>query len=393
MSDRTAIVIVGHGSREPEANAEFEALVDAYRAHVPAADVTHAYIELAQPSLQARLDELGRTGAPRVVLLPLFLFAAGHVKNDLPLALDEARRKFPGSEFSAARALGVDPRLAALIDARVQPLVGDPATTAVVVVGRGASDPDANGDFCKLVRLYAEGRKLQQVAPAFIGITKPSVPDALELIARARPADLVLAPYLLFDGHLIIKLKDQAATFAQQFPWIRVRVAAHLGIDPLLFTLLDERLRECDGGASALACDNCQYRAPLAGREGQVGGLQAMLWSLRHSFTHTQAVPHVHAHKPMKKHVLVCGNVDCADRGSIALIESVRRLLKDAGKQQEIRVTRTSCMGRCGEGPTVAVYPDGIWYRGVAASDAHDLVHEHLLRDRLVARLVDHIMQ
>ena len=42
-------------------------------------------------------------------------------------------------------------------------------------------------------------------------------------------------------------------------------------------------------------------------------------------------------------------------------------------------------MGRCGEGPTVAVYPDGIWYRGVHAGDAEELVREHLLGDRLVA--------
>ena len=43
-----------------------------------------------------------------------------------------------------------------------------------------------------------------------------------------------------------------------------------------------------------------------------------------------------------------------------------------------------SCMGRCGEGPTVVVYPDGIWYRGVVAADADELVQEHLLGDRLV---------
>jgi (2Fe-2S) ferredoxin len=50
-------------------------------------------------------------------------------------------------------------------------------------------------------------------------------------------------------------------------------------------------------------------------------------------------------------------------------------------------------MGRCGEGPTVAVYPDGIWYRAVRAADAGDLVTEHLLGDRLVSRLVDSVMQ
>jgi (2Fe-2S) ferredoxin len=50
-------------------------------------------------------------------------------------------------------------------------------------------------------------------------------------------------------------------------------------------------------------------------------------------------------------------------------------------------------MGRCGEGPTVAVYPDGVWYRGVNAADANELVDQHLVRDRLVARLIDGIMQ
>ena len=63
------------------------------------------------------------------------------------------------------------------------------------------------------------------------------------------------------------------------------------------------------------------------------------------------------------------------------------------GASCEIRMTRTLCMGRCGEGPTVAVYPDGIWYRGVTEHDAAELVSEHLLGDRLVGRLVDNIMQ
>jgi len=91
--------------------------------------------------------------------------------------------------------------------------------------------------------------------------------------------------------------------------------------------------------------------------------------------------------------VLVCGNADCAERGSLALVEALRRGIKQTARRDTIRVTRTSCMGRCGEGPTVAVYRDGIWYRGVRADDADELVREHLVGDRLVARLVDNIMQ
>ena len=109
--------------------------------------------------------------------------------------------------------------------------------------------------------------------------------------------------------------------------------------------------------------------------------------------THSQAIPHQHAHQAMRKHVLVCGNVDCASRGSIALIAGLRRALRRIGRDREIKVTKTSCMGRCGEGPTVAVYPDGVWYRGVSPADGNELVSQHLVQDRLVARLIDGIMQ
>src|SRR5262249_31759562 len=142
-------------------------------------------------------------------------------------------------------------------------------------------------------------------------------------------------------------------------------------------------------GSRALPCDTCLYRQPIGGVSGHVGGLRALLWSLRHAVTHSQAMPHLHAHRPLAKHVLGCANADCAARGSVALLAALRRRIRDAGRERDIRVTRTSCMGRCGEGPTVAVYPDGIWYRGVTESDAVDLVHDHLLGDRLVSRLVD----
>jgi sirohydrochlorin ferrochelatase/(2Fe-2S) ferredoxin len=392
---KTALLVVGHGSRDAAANAEFEALVRAYRVARPELDVGWGYVELAEPALSDALRDLARR-AEHVVLLPLFLFAAGHVKNDLPLALHAARREFPAVRFTPVRALGVDPALAELAFERAKAALAEPpdsSKTAVLVVGRGSSDPDANGDFCKTVRLIAEGRAFSWVFPCFVGITKPLFEDAVELIARARPDRIVVVPYFLFAGRLITKLSAQVAAFRERYPWIRVELAAHLGTDERLLDLMDERVREGIEGARPLPCDTCQYRLPVSAVAHNVGGLRALLWSLRHGFTHTQAMPHVHAHRPLKKHVLVCTNADCAERGSVTLLGTLRRLIQDAGHALDIRVTRTLCMGRCGEGPTVAVYPDGIWYRGVQESDAPELVREHLLGDRLVGRLVDNIMQ
>ncbi|HMI86925.1 MAG TPA: CbiX/SirB N-terminal domain-containing protein [Polyangiaceae bacterium] len=395
-AERAAVVIVGHGSRDPAANAEFEAFVAAFAARTPDRDVSHGYLELAEPSLATTLARAGER-APHVVVLPLLLFGAGHVKNDLPLALAAARQKLPSVLFLAARPLGVHPLLTALLAERAEsasPLTAaERAKTAVLAVGRGSSDPDANGDFCKLMRLFAEGRGFARVEPAFMGITEPKVDDALESLARGRPERILVVPALLFGGSLLTKLDAQLGRFSERYPWIKTVRAPHLGAHPNVFALMDERFHQAVGEGAPLPCDTCQYRTALPGFAEQVGGMRALLWSLRHSFTHTQAAPHVHAHRPLKKHVLVCGNVDCAERGSLALLDELRRLIKQAGIAVDVRVTRTGCMGRCGEGPTLVVYPDGVWYRGVDSADAASLVDDHLVGDRIVARLVDSIMQ
>jgi sirohydrochlorin cobaltochelatase len=395
-SSGTAVVVIGHGSRDARGNAEFESLVALYREANPSVDVSHGYIEIASPSIK---DALAAAAVEHsiVIVLPLFLFAAGHLKNDIPLAIAETRTRFPHVRFESARELGVHSALINLAFARAEasmPLPdGAAIKTAVIVVGRGASDPDANGEFCKLTRLFGEGRGLAWVLPSFIGITRPSFEEVAELVVRSRPERVIVVPYFLFAGRLLTKLQEQAAGFSTRYPWITFAVADSLGADERILAVMHERVRAAIDGSQPLPCELCQYRTPIAGITENVGGLQSLLWSVRHSFTHTQAVPHVHAHRRLRKHVLVCANVDCAGRGSIALITALRRSLVKIGLERDIRVTRTGCMGRCGEGPTVAVYPDGIWYRGVQDTDAEEIVSEHLVNERLVPYLVDDIMQ
>jgi sirohydrochlorin cobaltochelatase len=389
------VLLIGHGSREAASNAEFEAIASAFRLARPELRVETAYVELARPLIAEALAALAAE-LPRITVVPVFLFAAGHVKNDLPLAIAEARRAHPGCQISAAPALGVHPALAELAFQRASLcLPEEPAArakTLVLVVGRGSSDPDANGDFCKLARLIGEGRGLMQVVPTFIGITQPRVEDSLELVARMRPDRLVVLPYLLFAGRLVQRLQTQIDAFVARYPWIPTGLAPHLGIDPRLLGVIDERILQARSRAVTLACDGCQYRTEIAGLPSQVGGLRALLYSVRHTLTHSQATLPIHLHKPLKKHVLVCGNADCVERGSLGLLEALRREVKGSGSAREIKVTRTACMGRCGEGPTVAVYPDGVWYRRVGAQDAPEIVTEHLMADRLVGRLVDDIL-
>jgi len=392
----TCVLIVGHGSRREKSNEQFLEVVQGFAIRHPSYTVSFGYVELASPSLEEALKEAAKHHK-KVVVIPLFLFAAGHVKNDIPLMLNRVRPKFPNVEFLSTRALGVDSRLAKAIDDRLlekdSRIKDEPHEYAVVVIGRGSSDPDANGDFCKLVRLLQEGRPFAEVQATFIAITNPRVPRTLDLMARARPARLIVIPYLLFGGVLVERMEKLVEDFSKKYAWIDCQIASPIGVHEAVYEVLEERLQQALSGKEDLSCDNCQYRVEMPGHVENAGGLKALLWSLRHSYTHTQAMPADHAHPPMQKHVLVCGNVDCSDKGSLPLIENLRREIKSKDCQKKYLVTKTSCMGRCGEGPNVIVYPDGIFYRDVEAKDAAELVEEHFVNDRLVSRLVDNIMQ
>jgi sirohydrochlorin cobaltochelatase len=262
--ERTAILVLGHGSRRPRANQEFELLVSRFRARRPDLDVGHAYIELASPSLQEGLSQLAAR-ADRVVVLPLFLFAAGHVKHDVPRALAEARAEaraaFPGVRFEAARSLGVHRAMVDLALYRARgalPSAGAPAAETVLLgVGRGASDPDANGDFCKLVRLIGEAGGFAAAESSFIAITRPRFPEAAERVALSHPRRILVLPYFLFEGLLVEQLAGEVREFSARHPEIDVRLAKHLGVEDALVELLGQRLGELLHGGEALPCDTC----------------------------------------------------------------------------------------------------------------------------------------
>ncbi|AOP36524.1 ferredoxin [Leptospira tipperaryensis] len=390
------ILIVGHGSRENASNLEFEEFVEGYRNLHPATTIRTAYIELTTPDFKTTLREFAFTHK-KIVILPLFLFASGHVKNDIPLILSDLKEEFPEHRFLPAMPLGIHSNIIKLLSIRANQNkeISEESNrkTGVIVVSRGASDADANSDFYKAVRIFEEANSFLFVKPCFIGITKPLLNEALEMAVKLRPDKILVVPYFLFGGKLIQKISNLVEEHSQKYPWIGIQALPHFGPDPILFTILDERISQAINGKGILPCDNCEYRVQIPGLKNKVGGLNSLLWSLRHLETHTQAAPHEFPHRNLKKHILVCENVDCASKGSISLINRMRLTIKKHGRQNDFRVTKSSCLGRCGEGPAVVVYPDGIWYQKVNDYDAEELVTEHLFNDRLVSRLVDNIMQ
>lgn len=89
-----------------------------------------------------------------------------------------------------------------------------------------------------------------------------------------------------------------------------------------------------------------------------------------------------------RAHVLVCAGTGCTSSNSLKIMEEMETLLKDNSLESEIKIVKTGCFGLCAEGPIVVVYPEGAMYTRVGVADVKDIVEEHLLKGRIVKRLL-----
>lgn len=89
-----------------------------------------------------------------------------------------------------------------------------------------------------------------------------------------------------------------------------------------------------------------------------------------------------------RSHVLVCGGTGCTSSGSLAIIDKFHEELNKQGLDKEVQVVRTGCFGLCEAGPIIIVYPEGAFYSRVKVDDVAEIVEEHLLKGRIVERLL-----
>jgi sirohydrochlorin ferrochelatase len=279
MAEQPALLLVGHGSRSPAGVAAYWEFAAVLRTEAPDLHVGCGFIELAEPDLDTAVDRLVAGGATHVVAVPLVLLGAGHLKNDGPAALARARHRHPDVQFRYARDLGIHPAPLAVAEDRLKyatatagwPGPTETDVTAVVLVSRGSSDPDANADLYKVARLMWDGRGIDLVEPAFVSLAPPSVPDALERCRRLGATRIAVMPYFLFTGVLVDRIREQTTAWALAHPGVAVVDGPELGPDPRLARLVVERYQEAVDGDVRMNCDCCAYRVALPGYEARVG--------------------------------------------------------------------------------------------------------------------------
>jgi sirohydrochlorin cobaltochelatase len=284
-----ALLVVGHGSRDPRGAKEFHELVTLLRRNNPSLSIEGGFIELSRPPISECVERLVKDGAREISAVPLMLLAAGHAKDDIPATLAREKIRHPQVGFHYGRSLGIRPELLELMDGRISAVVPEEerAETAVLVVGRGSSDPDANSDLAKIARLFYEGRPYPLVETAFVSLAPPNVPEALERCERLGARRVVVFSYFLFTGVLEERIREQSEEFAAGHPAVEVRYAGYFGPDARVADLVCERYRESYTGDIRMNCDVCVHRVALPGFEEKVGA---------------PATPHYHPDEPGHSH-------------------------------------------------------------------------------------------
>ncbi len=312
MDQSPAIMICGHGSRDGEAVAEFNEMVALVRRRLHGRAVESGFLEFARPTIGEGFEKLAATGARSVMALPAMLFAASHVKNDLPWEVNSFHAAHPEIAVTLGRDLSVELKLLRAASARIEAAEKTStrkiarADTLLLAVGRGTNDPDANSNIAKVARMLWEGMGFGWAEAAFSGVAAPLVDAALDKAARLGFARIVVFPYFLFTGILVKRIYAWTDEAAVRHPGIEFIKAGYLSHHPLVIETFLDRLIEAEQGSPAMNCQFCKYREQTIGYEAEVGKLQAghhhHVRGIGTDADHSHDHDHDHAHGDDHRH-------------------------------------------------------------------------------------------
>ncbi len=243
---RDALLIVAHGSLDPDNIAEFWTLVEKVRA-ASGGLVEGAFLDYLEPSIPTGIDACLKRDARRIWVFPCFLFEGRHVQKDIPAILHQIAPRHPGIAIEILPCLGSDPELGALFASRVAEAEGrlsaDASDCAVVFVAGGSKSPDANASLVREAKRYREslgGRTL--VAHAFLDLAEPNLESVLFECLQAGRRQIVVQPYFLFMGTLVKRIAAVADRVKTEKPELSCVIGRPLGPDDRLVEMILRRV-------------------------------------------------------------------------------------------------------------------------------------------------------
>jgi sirohydrochlorin cobaltochelatase len=293
------LLMIGHGTKDEDGRQTFLEFAKAYQALDTSRPVLPCFLELTGPTIQEGVDQCVEQGYTEISALPILLFAARHNKFDVTNELDRARKRHPQIKIHYGRHFGITPEILELWNRRLAKLdepQWERKDTVLLFVGRGSSDPDANGDVYKMARILWEGSGYQTVETCFIGITHPRLEEGFRRARLYQPSRMIVLPYFLFTGALVKKIFNITAQQQEKYPEISMTCLPEMGIQPQLLAVLREREIETLLGQVQMNCEMCKFRVAAVSNGANHGH------SHHHNHEHGHSHDHGHHHHHHHEH-------------------------------------------------------------------------------------------
>ena len=232
QSSRPGVLLVGHGTRDAEGTAATFELAEGVQRELGPLPVETCFLEIAAPNIAQGIARLVDRGASQIAVLPLMLFAAAHVKHDIPAAVEQALSLHAGIAVRLLPHIGSHGAILQLSAERYRSVADESAVpTRLLLVGRGSRDAEAIAEMHRFAQRRAELTPVVELDVCFLAMAEPKLAEGLARAADSQAQRIVVQPHLLFPGELLARVRSDVHASAERFPQRQWLVPPPLGVD------------------------------------------------------------------------------------------------------------------------------------------------------------------
>ncbi|WEG12992.1 sirohydrochlorin chelatase [Pullulanibacillus sp. KACC 23026] len=237
-----AVLYISHGTRVKRGVDQAVTFIQSCIEHVPVQIQEICFLELVNPSIKKGIERCIKRGATDILIQPVLLLAAGHVKQDIPREIAAISKDYPEIRFHFGDPFGCDSKIIDILSDRIYekgtPVLGN---SAVLLVGRGSSDPDIQEAFKDISQRLWE-KEAMPVSTCFLAACEPLLGTGLKNAKTSPFKQIFVIPYLMFTGLLMREMEE--AIEALQSPDQTFYLCRPLGSHKNLRTVLVDRVME-----------------------------------------------------------------------------------------------------------------------------------------------------
>ncbi|MCA0171041.1 sirohydrochlorin chelatase [Bacillus sp. RAR_GA_16] len=238
-----AVLYICHGSRVKEGRNQAVEFVRKCKEELSYPIQETCFLELSEPNIYEGITTCIQQGAKEIVVVPVLLLAATHVKKDIPNEVERISGEFPWITFHIGRPLGIHDKLISVIEERVSEtgiLVRKDASA--ILVGRGSSDSDTRIDINEIANRIFEKMTFQSVSVCYLAAANPTFDEGIKQAKKGSNSQVFVIPYLLFTGILMKEMEHKISRLEKDGP--DFYLCHYLGYHDLLKDVLKERVIE-----------------------------------------------------------------------------------------------------------------------------------------------------